>query len=197
MCGGTDSSHCARYCISGLSPRVRGNQSTPYHPSRYSGSIPACAGEPHRRSRTLLKKRVYPRVCGGTPFGLNRPVPNTASTMGLSPRVRGNLRPGQSLRQRLGSIPACAGEPNTRPPYGLLLTVYPRVCGGTFVMGLLLCHGHAGLSPRVRGNRTFDNRACRVFVRGNRSGTSRPAAPWVYPRVCGGSLAEPIGLKDL
>ena len=30
---------------------------------------------------------------------------------GLSPRVRGNRRPGRAARPAAGSIPACAGEP--------------------------------------------------------------------------------------
>ena len=49
------------------------------------------------------------------------------------------------------SIPACAGEPYRRGPYGSIGMVYPRVCGGTHwrhdVIGERL-----GLSPRVRGN---------------------------------------------
>ena len=70
---------------------------------------------------------VYPRVCGGTAI---RRLPHWR-TVGLSPRVRGNLA-GMARRCRhCGSIPACAGEPcrldGGHPPRG----VYPRVCGGT------------------------------------------------------------------
>ena len=51
--------------------------------------------------------------------------------IGLSPRVRGNPLRMVPRGQSLGSIPACAGEPQsffclTAPHW-----VYPRVCGGT------------------------------------------------------------------
>ena len=37
-----------------------------------AGSIPACAGEPHRRVRSCLLLRVDPRVCGGARSPSNR-----------------------------------------------------------------------------------------------------------------------------
>ena len=70
---------------------------------------------------------------------------------GLSPRVRGNRLVRLVRAARLGSIPACAGEPYTGRLDGAVMKVYPRVCGGTD-------RGHRpgvageGLSPRVRGN---------------------------------------------
>ena len=71
---------------------------------------------------------VYPRVCGGTDgvriFG--------KEYEGLSPRVRGNLIVMVHLHQFIGSIPACAGEPNAPKMTMALTEVYPRVCGGTF-----------------------------------------------------------------
>ena len=50
----------------GLSPRVRGNLAgfPRLHPP--DGSIPACAGEPSSASCVSARRRVYPRVCGGT-----------------------------------------------------------------------------------------------------------------------------------
>ena len=50
------------------------------------GSIPAYAGEPTRAAFATLESGVYPRVCGGTPAGLNLTLP----LPGLSPRMRGN-----------------------------------------------------------------------------------------------------------
>ena len=70
----------------GLSPRVRGNRRGQRLPSGASGSIPACAGEPLTRFNrpglsprvrgnpsvtNRLLRRVYPRVCGGTPSSTN------------------------------------------------------------------------------------------------------------------------------
>ena len=54
---------------------------------------------------------VYPRVCGGT---YRNPV-DSPYTYGLSPRVRGNPAARNCHWQRVGSIPACAGEPAGSP----------------------------------------------------------------------------------
>ena len=50
----------------GLSPRVRGNRDEESYCEKYSGSIPACAGEPASEVLGCPQSRVYPRVCGGT-----------------------------------------------------------------------------------------------------------------------------------
>ena len=111
------------------------------------GSIPACAGEPLTRISLTPTPKVYPRVCGGTALSQFLLL----GFQGLSPRVRGNLvslGPGNDM---LGSIPACAGEPDSVQATSRPRPVYPRVCGGTVfedVEGLL----GVGLSPRVRGN---------------------------------------------
>ena len=52
-------------------------------------------------------------------------------TMGLSPRVRGNLFKIKSHIFPLGSIPAGAGEPHFVYFNGCPFGVYPRGCGGT------------------------------------------------------------------
>ena len=75
------------------------------HPS---GSIPACAGEPLLATGQRIPRRVYPRVCGGTP----QPGLSLAGIAGLSPRVRGNPPEAGDNRVTIGSIPACAGEPS-------------------------------------------------------------------------------------
>ena len=130
-----------------LSPRVRGNPLTPLTPLHLTGSIPACAGEPHFVPLFSSSSRVYPRVCGGT-TDVNL---TTIQEAGLSPRVRGNPLSPKSMDVGTGSIPACAGEPGCRTspdrPHG----VYPRVCGGTDDIGWLSLVDK-GLSPRVRGN---------------------------------------------
>ena len=131
---------------------------------------------------------VYPRVCGGTgAYGRGRGTPG-----GLSPRVRGNPSTSSRASARAGSIPACAGEPVTAQVKATRFTVYPRVCGGTFVpcsptMTL------KGLSPRVRGN----HRRRYISGRDRRSipaCAGEPRMPIisaisfrVYPRVCGGT----------
>ena len=132
VCGGTRIILYDRTGGGGLSPRVRGNLVAP--PLRAPG------------------RRVYPRVCGGT-----RMTPNLSKRcLGLSPRVRGNPRPPSAPLGRSGSIPACAGEPGSITPRRNTGRVYPRVCGGTPVGGGWAA-ARAGLSPRVRGNRSSDS----------------------------------------
>ena len=126
-----------------------------------------------------------------------------AKAKGLSPRVRGNQNYVSLADLKIGSIPACAGEPHpgahargalgvypacAGEPGFLRLTralgrVYPRVCGGTInrgINGLI----HHGLSPRVRGNL------------GATSGRRRGSG--VYPRVCGGTRrpGRPAGRRE-
>ena len=93
----------------------------------YGGSIPACAGEPPAQHGADVISAVYPRVCGGTQTIPDPPLPKR----GLSPRVRGNRDTPLYRAGRAGSIPACAGEPDTRIVTLIATGVYPRVCGGT------------------------------------------------------------------
>ena len=115
--------------------------------------------------------------------------------MGLSPRVRGNPRLRNRARHLIGSIPACAGEPeiiDSQSPRG---KVYPRVCGGTEAR-LGIPTASQGLSPRVRGN--HGGPCCRGIVEGSipaRAG--EPSVPHhrrlrvrVYPRACGGTVRK-------
>ena len=147
VCGGTSTGDCLPAAPLGLSPRVRGNRFTAAASAIDDRSIPACAGEPRWilvRTRTF---GVYPRVCGGTP-GSRRPRPGR---WGLSPRVRGNHILFSINISGIRSIPACAGEPQCQQLAAAFGGVYPRVCGGTSIIGGVPQH-RVGLSPRVRGN---------------------------------------------
>ena len=190
VCGGTLRDMALSRRRSGLSPRVRGNPGNVSPVDRVNRSIPACAGEPGGHCRASHRRRVYPRVCGGThhKFLVEMVKP------GLSPRVRGNRGSRSRMRQRRRSIPACAGEPDKRARLTTDGMVYPRVCGGT-LLGRRLMNPMIGLSPRVRGNRSSATSA-------RNSGRSIPACAgeppqhyitiWhdgVYPRVCGGTRA--------
>ena len=201
-CGGTigtrpiDSDHW------GLSPQVRGNPPAGPGSAICDGSIPAGAGEPRRSPGSCPAWRVYPRRCGGT---APRVTKNTDHT-GLSPQVRGN-RIGQVRQvERLGSIPAGAGEPYSISLISLPSRVYPRRCGGTQMMEYG-SRAETGLSPQVRGNRqgpapserdvgSIPAGAGEPTRRRPRSRRSR-----VYPRRCGGTAgsrtrsAAPSGLS--
>ena len=107
VCGGTPKSSSNSASVVGLSPRVRGNLEANAGVEDIARSIPACAGEPRHARRTRQAATVYPRVCGGTGTRLSSRVAGG----GLSPRVRGNRRQVVQVNQKLGSIPACAGEP--------------------------------------------------------------------------------------
>ena len=130
VCGGTFASGAYVYGGQGLSPRVRGNLVLPQRNRPRVRSIPACAGEPPPYQLVSQLFAVYPRVCGGTLDrlgvdlrlrGLSRVCGGTGATSvetakenGLSPRVRGNRGIALASDRRIGSIPACAGEPFQR-----------------------------------------------------------------------------------
>ena len=89
VCGGTGGRQQATQPLEGLSPRVRGNPAAAAGRLAQRRSIPACAGEPTSTLAKKSQRKVYPRVCGGTPgLPLRQPL-----IEGLSPRVRGNPRP--------------------------------------------------------------------------------------------------------
>ena len=120
---------------------------------------------------------------------------------GLSPRVRGNHFASLSAGDNAGSIPACAGEPAADDYEVQLISVYPRVCGGTRINPRSLNRSW-GLSPRVRGNHPA-SRLC-INPRGSipacagepglRHVAQHP--PWVYPRVCGGTALHATANPD-
>ena len=191
VCGGTHARGERQMSTEGLSPRVRGNPTDFSLCTPIMRSIPACAGEPPCQLQRGAQGRVYPRVCGGTGAVLQAHDRGG----GLSPRVRGN-RPSRSASSMgVRSIPACAGEPGIPATRVYAWRVYPRVCGGTGNTDI----GHtdtAGLSPRVRGNRVCPAHAS--ILRGSIPACAgEPVlqiAPvqtiWVYPRVCGGTVAR-------
>ena len=124
---------------------------------------------------------------------------STTSSLGLSPRVRGNRLATWNAGTARRSIPACAGEPIRVVRLAIAVRVYPRVCGGTAPRTPSTC-ATTGLSPRVRGN-------LRKYEPTDRHSGSIPAcagepkrqAPTrepdrVYPRVCGGTGRPIIGL---
>ena len=133
----------------GLSPRVRGNRVHGTRTRISSGSIPACAGKPVPLALPSCCSRVYPRVCRET----SSSMPCPQDVRGLSPRVRGTQHLSSDWGLTDGSIPACAGKPNTSTLMRMIRWVYPRVCGETYAWLQAPVDG-LGLSPRVRGNRS-------------------------------------------
>ena len=169
-----------------LSPRVRGSLWSDGAARGWGGSIPACAGKPMSRLLHWKLMAVYPRVCGEavrTRFG-------DWFCWGLSPRVRGSRDRGGPVESPGGSIPACAGKPETGLPGAPSRRVYPRVCGeADVVLGSPL--GVPGLSPRVRGSLdrptkySILRRSIPACAGKPASSAARIASGRVYPRVCG------------
>ena len=147
-CGGTSRNGVCPQCGGGLSPRMRGNQSSELGGVASTGSIPAHAGEPPNPNGRSPAARVYPRACGGTDVKWNEGI----LARGLSPRMRGNPSRSADVLAEAGSIPAHAGEPPEGQRPRRRDKVYPRACGGTWVQ-LTGLKRHGGLSPRMRGNR--------------------------------------------
>ncbi len=199
LCGGTTGAQTVNEYDNGLSPPVRGNPSQRIIAPICERSIPACAGEPAIARIDLSPDEVYPRLCGGT--GFRRPGRHIRQ--GLSPPVRGNLRPDRYFAIGKGSIPACAGEPGCACAGAAFPAVYPRLCGGTSASQLDTA-ARRGLSPPVRGN-------LEEYVTGLPASGSIPACAGeplqasriailrtVYPRLCGGTqpprIAAMVGL---
>ena len=67
-CGGTSVQRQMFASVSGLSPRLRGNQPKPCPPCLEKRSIPAPAGEPSTSASARCFAEVYPRACGGTRY---------------------------------------------------------------------------------------------------------------------------------
>ncbi len=178
----------------GLSPRLRGSRDEYVSVSPGIRSIPALAGEPWMGGARRLRKRVYPRACGGAALG---PAVE-GRTAGLSPRFRGSPIDVDSTDGQPGSIPALAGEPLWIARKCCLAGVYPRACGGALAMYSCpaIC---AGLSPRLRGSQQLGRALADI-------GGSIPALAGepqaarcllmilrVYPRACGGAEEMTLG----
>ena len=167
---------------------MRGKRADPQRKAAKRRSIPACAGEARWWGRRWFRRRVYPRVCGGS-FVHQRGSP---AAVGLSPRVRGRPQRKPRPAHRPRSIPACAGEARARNAEPSWQGVYPRVCGGSSMKGAKTTAGE-GLSPRVRGKpgslqgSAYNTRSIPACAGEAARHSACPIPSRVYPRVCGGS----------
>ena len=146
--GGTSSRRRGDAPSGGLSPPTRGNHSRDGYAELYLRSIPAHAGEPATRRPAIPCAGVYPRPRGGTPPCSDSPAPQP----GLSPPTRGNPIAFSARIEWSGSIPAHAGEPDSRVGNCPDSPVYPRPRGGTSRTAIAMS-APKGLSPPTRGNR--------------------------------------------
>ena len=114
--------------------------------------------------------------------------------VGLSPRGRGNHFVRLIFVVSLRSIPAWAGEPETRAPVVWLKAVYPRVGGGTWPRGRRRPASVGSIPAWARGNhgadghRRYFRRSIPAWAGEPSSPLQHPAATPVYPRVGGGTV---------
>ncbi len=191
-CGGNNGLSPRLSQVRGLSPPMRGKLVTQVGGYARAGSIPAHAGETRVRSRPPSAAGVYPRPCGG-----NMTAPTQPSLLlGLSPPMRGKLVMGGPLILITRSIPAHAGETPCRVVRLSPTAVYPRPCGGNFVV----LHPEEimeGLSPPMRGKRPaldphhVGNRSIPAHAGETPTTTSWASGTQVYPRPCGGNGPVP------
>ena len=89
---------------------------------------------------------------------------------GLSPRLRGNRAQIGDLHSQTGSIPAPAGEPRQPGPALSRHRVYPRACGGTFLLMLRSVRGSIPAGAGEPSRESAGRQLAGVYPRG-RGGT--------------------------
>ena len=190
-CGGAHLAAEIQQSCAGLSPRMRGSRGSSAVRIVSAGPIPAHAGEPVELDGAGIFTGAYPRACGGAmPSALA-----LAPLRGLSPRMRGSLRPAAGPHPVGGPIPAHAGEPSAISAVPRVTGAYPRACGGAKAKAEGIRAG-VGLSPRMRGSRRLAARAGALggpipaHAGEPMPRTARASAGRAYPRACGGAQAD-------
>ena len=129
----------------------------------------------------------------------------SASTAGLSPRVRGHQKARGAQIRLIGTIPAGAGTPRCSSAPASPTWDYPRGCGDT-VTTILIILARLGLSPRVRGH--LERKAPPQVPKGTiPAGAGTPsgghqgrASGGDYPRGCGDTrlrIMVPVSVRGL
>ena len=188
-CGGNCAINTTSFPADGPSPRVRGKHGVTGSRGPTTRSIPARAGEATEHEPKKATASVHPRACGGSASSPVMLFPD----QGPSPRVRGKLQVALPFLVGVRSIPARAGEADSRRSPNPDPRVHPRACGGSRRQRSGI-HLEAGPSPRVRGKLIADGRP--ILIRGSIPARAGEAAAnvqgfiskLVHPRACGGSV---------
>ena len=131
----------------GPSPLTRGSRPPNNWPFLWSGSIPAHAGQPQVQYRSDPPHAVHPRSRGAADQG----PAEVNDFRGPSPLTRGSHLPGASPVDRIGSIPAHAGQPIALGRAGELDRVHPRSRGAA-ADNVMAGTAEVGPSPLTRGS---------------------------------------------
>ena len=109
----------------GSSPRLRGTSTSLGHGGHACGIIPALAGNIRFGSVLMRLAWDHPRACGehATVGGLD------VSRTGSSPRLRGTSHSGSVNTDRIGIIPALAGNIVPDSFRRIIEWDHPRACG--------------------------------------------------------------------
>ncbi len=154
-------------------------------------SIPAHAGNTRRRLGTSPRRPVHPRSRGEH----QRPLRHRAPVAGPSPLTRGTPAPRPGTQSPRRSIPAHAGNTETRRPSSRPSAVHPRSRGEHASASSSTC-ASSGPSPLTRGTRQqmLGRRAQSRSIpahAGNTATESERAGFWaVHPRSRGEHLAD-------
>ena len=132
----------------GLSPRGRGRRCLPVRHRGRIGTIPAWAGETTLYPGPDQAVVDHPRVGGGD----LKLMPIRQLLWGPSPRGRGRQTRRSAGCQRIGTIPAWAGETRSAIGRKTRRWDHPRVGGGDNYVDLTAGYVQ-GPSPRGRGRR--------------------------------------------
>ena len=170
----------------GSSPRVRGTEENLIVILSVTGIIPACAGNRCEPRLFNIFFQDHPRVCGEQRLTVCAPM----VWLGSSPRVRGTDSPLPDQFEKIGIIPACAGNSLVKITRIFLTQDHPRVCGEQCCKNIV-SELVKGSSPRVRGTvcsllQVNRWRGIIPACAGNRS-LEVPVAKSTrdHPRVCG------------
>ena len=177
---------CRRRLTRGSPPRARGKVCQLADLALLGGITPACAGKRMMRSCWRAHLRDHPRVRGEKPCSSSK----SAVARGSPPRARGKGLEQFAVLEQTGITPACAGKRSVSGCPASAARDHPRVRGEKTTIERA-CRSMAGSPPRARGKATrFAEMNCRQGITPACAGKStttpdRSRRPWDHPRVRG------------
>ena len=175
----------------GSSPRLRGTLLIAFLGIMLFGIIPALAGNTRYCRQYMATVGDHPRACGEHATDANAMLP----IKGSSPRLRGTRALLAMSVNRVGIIPALAGNTVDVHRSSLMMRDHPRACGEHH-WALRSRSPWTGSSPRLRGTprRPPVVRQIRGIIPALAGNTMRACSPANsardHPRACGEHLAE-------
>ncbi len=180
----------------GSSPRLRGTLLIAFLGIMLFGIIPALAGNTRYCRQYMATVGDHPRACGEHATDANAMLP----IKGSSPRLRGTRALLAMSVNRVGIIPALAGNTVDVHRSSLMMRDHPRACGEHH-WALRSRSPWTGSSPRLRGTLEFFAHGVFSFgiipaLAGNTLSLSCfGLIRWDHPRACGEHAARLIMLS--